>query len=65
MIQTPAVPDSVSIQIPLPTIVEGWRDLYLQSAVETMVVFIAFARSASWSTYGGVGAQSIRRAAAS
>jgi small-conductance mechanosensitive channel len=39
--QTPLpVNDSIRIDIPLPTGFEAWRDLYLQSVVEKLVVFL-------------------------
>jgi small-conductance mechanosensitive channel len=40
--QTPQLPDSSQVQIPLPGFLEAWRDLYLQSALEKLIVFLAF-----------------------
>src|SRR5690606_23439183 len=40
LIQIPLPPgDPPTIEIPLPTALETWRDLYLQSAMEKSIVF--------------------------
>lgn len=45
MIQTPLPTgtDSIQIEIPLPTFLETWRDLYLRTSVEKLLVFVLFA----------------------
>jgi small-conductance mechanosensitive channel len=42
-VSLPATPDTLRIDVALPDAVERWRDFYLQGAVETLVVFLAFA----------------------
>lgn len=36
-------PDSLRIQLPLPSVLEEWRDLYLRSVAEKVIVFILIA----------------------
>jgi small-conductance mechanosensitive channel len=44
VIQTPLpAGDTVRIDLPIPTVFERWRDLYLHTAIEKLVVFIALA----------------------
>lgn len=44
MIQTPLpVADSLQIEVPLPGALERWRDLYLVSGAEKLLVFLVFA----------------------
>ncbi|HUE96573.1 MAG TPA: mechanosensitive ion channel domain-containing protein [Longimicrobiaceae bacterium] len=44
MIQTPLpIPDSLQIDLPVPGAFEHWRDLYLQSGAEKLVVFFGIA----------------------
>ncbi|MEX2570704.1 MAG: mechanosensitive ion channel domain-containing protein [Gemmatimonadota bacterium] len=43
MSQTPLpIPDSLTIDVPLPGALEQWRDIYLHSAIEKLVVFVLF-----------------------
>ncbi|MEX2582873.1 MAG: mechanosensitive ion channel domain-containing protein [Gemmatimonadota bacterium] len=45
MIQTPSIPiaDSIRIDVPVPGALERWRDLYLVTGAEKLLVFLAFA----------------------
>jgi small-conductance mechanosensitive channel len=44
LIQNPLqIPDTLGIRVPLPEPVERWRDLYLVSSVEKLIVFLIFA----------------------
>jgi small-conductance mechanosensitive channel len=42
--QTPLPPgDTIRVELPIPSALEYWRDLYLHTAIEKIVVFLAFA----------------------